>query len=101
MKVHVIAPRTLRAFWQRHPRAQEPLRIWLKIMQQTDFTNWAEIKTAFPSADYLSDEELVIFNIGGNKYRLIVDISFNQNRFFIKRVFTHAEYDKWNRGGRI
>lgn len=69
-------------------------------MQQTDFTNWAELKTAIRSADYLSDEELVIFNIGGNKYRLIVDISFNQNRIFIKRVLTHAEYDKWSRGGR-
>ena len=98
--VNVIAPRTLRAFWQRHPHAQEPLRVWLKLMQQTDFTNWAEIKETFPSADYLGNEELVIFNIGGNKYRLIVDISFSQNRIFIKRIFTHAEYDKWNRGGR-
>ncbi len=51
IRVNVIAPRTLHTFWQRHPRAQEPLRIWLKIMQQTDLTNWAEIKTAFPSAD--------------------------------------------------
>ena len=98
--VNVIAPRTLRAFWQRHPHAQEPLRIWLKLMQQTDFTNWAEIKETFPSPDYLGNEELVIFNIGGNKYRLIVNISFSQNRIFIKRIFTHAEYDKWNRGGR-
>ena len=98
--VNVIAPRTLRAVWQRHPPAHEPLRIWLKLMQQTDFTNWAEIKETFPSADYLGNEELVIFNIGGNKYRLIVDISFSQNRIFIKRIFTHAEYDKWNRGGR-
>lgn len=98
--VNVIAPRTLREFWERHPRAQEPLRIWLKLMQRTDFANWAELRAAFPRADYVSDANLVIFNIGGNKYRLIADVSFRQNRVFIKRILTHAEYDKWNHGGR-
>lgn len=98
--MNVIAPRTLRAFWRRHPHAEEPLRIWLKLTQQSNYRNWAEIKSAFPGADYLSNEQLAIFNIRGNKYRLIVDISFHESRVFIKRIYTHAEYDKWNQGGR-
>lgn len=98
--MNVIAPRTLRSFWERHPHAKEPLMIWLKLMRRTNFANWADLKAAFPSADYLGQTGIVIFNIGGNKYRLVADVSFSQRRVFIKQVFTHAEYDQWNRGGR-
>ncbi|MBX3144798.1 MAG: type II toxin-antitoxin system HigB family toxin [Trueperaceae bacterium] len=69
-------------------------------MQKNDFSTWAELKVAFPSADYVGDRQVCIFNIGENRFRLVVDISFSQHRVFIKRILTHAEYDKWSRGGR-
>jgi mRNA interferase HigB len=100
--VNVIAPRTLREFWERHPHAQKPLRQWEKAMRANRFRSFGELQWVFPSADYvrIGEAEVVIFNIGGNKYRLVVSVSFEHQAAFIKRVMTHAEYDHWNRGGR-
>jgi mRNA interferase HigB len=100
--MNVIAPRTLRLFWTTHPHAEQPLRQWEKVMRSNRFGSFAELQRTFPSADYvrLEEAEVVIFNIGGNKYRLVVSISFEHQVAFVKRVMTHAEYDRWNRSGR-
>jgi mRNA interferase HigB len=98
--VNVVAPRTLRAFWERHSPAEAPLKAWQKLMQSNGYANWVELRNDFASADYISDRGLTIFNIGGNKYRLVTFIRYESQTVFIKHVFTHAEYDKWNQGGR-
>lgn len=90
--MHIISRKTLRAFWEQYPDSQTALIRWFKILQKTDFTNFADLRATFPSADLVSD--LVVFNIGGNKYRLIASIHFNRNKIYIRHVLTHQEYDK-------
>ena len=65
-------------------------------MQRTEFRSFAELRATFPSADMIDD--LIVFNIGGNKYRLIAAIHFNRGRVYIRHVLTHQEYDRnrWN-----
>lgn len=98
--MNVIAPRTLRAFWEKHPHAETPLQVWLKMMRGSNFTSFSELHAVFPSADYVAAQGLTIFNIGGNKYRLVTFIRYTSQTVFIKRVMTHAEYTKWNAQGR-
>ncbi len=61
-------------------------------MRKASFTSFNELSTSIPSADKVGD--LIVFNIGGNKYRLITSIHFNRGKVYIRNVFTHKEYDK-------
>ena len=61
-------------------------------MEKQDFGNLSELRAIFPSADKVGD--LIVFNIGGNKYRLIASIHFNRGKVYIRHVLTHTEYDK-------
>ena len=90
--MHVISRKTLKTFWEKHPESQTALKRWFKIVRQTDFKNFADLRTTFPSADLV--DNLVVFNIGGNKYRLIASIHFNRSKIYIRYVLTHREYDK-------
>ncbi len=98
--MNVVAPRTLRAFWNRHPQAEQPLKAWQKRIQNRHYANWAELTRDFPRADYIGNRRLIVFDIGGNKYRLVVFIRYEAQTLFIKYVMTHGEYDEWNKGGR-
>lgn len=98
--VNVIAPSTLRAFWEQHPAAEAPLKAWQKLIQAGTYSTWADLRNDFPRADYISERRLTIFDIGGNKYRLITFIRYESQTVFIKHIYTHAEYDKWSKGGR-
>ena len=66
-------------------------------MQSTDFGNFSELRAAFPSAGKVG--EWIVFNIGGNKYRLIASIHFYRGKVYIRHVLTHPEYDQedWKR----
>jgi mRNA interferase HigB len=91
--MNVIAKRTLRDFWERHPRAEKPLSAWYTIFSKRDWATPAEIKEAFgTNVDFVTDNR-VIFDIGGNKYRVIVHASYLYRSALIKFVGTHAEYD--------
>ncbi|RIK24379.1 MAG: hypothetical protein DCC52_12525 [Chloroflexi bacterium] len=74
------------------PDAQIPLTRWHTVMRRENFRNWKELRTVFPSADFV--DAWVVFNIGGNKYRLITAIHFDRGRVFVRHVLTHQEYDK-------
>ena len=90
--MRIIAKRTLRAFWKRHPRANGPLEAW---HQEVDWANWAspsEVTTQFRSASVLQDNR-VVFNIAGNHYRLVVKINYPYRIVSIRFVGTHADYD--------
>jgi mRNA interferase HigB len=93
--VHVITRRQLQEFSARHREATEPLGVWYAIMSKTDFGSFAELKRAFGSADKVG--KLTVFDIGGNKYRLIAAVHYNRRKVYIRHVLTHAEYDrgKW------
>ena len=90
--MHIISRKALRLFWEKHPDSQLALARWFKIVQQTDFRDFNAIRMAFPSADKVG--KWIVFNIGGNKYRLITSIHFNRGRVYIRHVLTHKEYDK-------
>ena len=92
--MQVIARRTLKEFWARHPHAEGPIRAWFATVAKAQWTNPAEIKRAFGSTvDFVGDNR-VIFDLGGNKYRLVVHVSFTFGRLLVKFVGTHAEYDR-------
>lgn len=93
-EMHVISRKALRNFWQRHPDCEQTLRRWHKLMTTTDFGNFSELRGTFPSADMVDD--LTVFNITGNKYRLIASIHFNRHKVYVRHVLTHAEYDQAN-----
>ena len=74
--MHVISRRALREFCEIYPDSQAPLARWLKIMNKQKFDHFAELRATFPIVDNVDD--LIVFNIGGNKYRPIVSIHFNR-----------------------
>ena len=90
--MHSISKKALRQFWELHPESKNSLSRWFKIVAQSDFSNFNELRNTFPSADKVG--ELVVFNISGNRYRLIVSIHFNRSKVYIRNVLTHQEYDE-------
>ncbi len=95
--MHVISRKALRDFWEQHPDSETALARWFKIMESTEFAGFSELRSAFPTADKVDD--WVVFNIGGNKYRLITSIHFNRSKVYVRHVLTHAEYNRgdWKR----
>jgi mRNA interferase HigB len=92
--MQVIARRTLKDFWTREPHSEAPLRTWYTIVDKATWIGPADIKVQFgTTVDFVGDNR-VIFNIGGNKYRLIVHFAYAYQRALIKFVGTHKEYDK-------
>lgn len=91
--VRVIARRTLREFWDKHPDAAEPLRAWFREAQQARWVGPADIKQRYASASFLARDR-VVFNVKGNSYRLIVAVKYSSQIVFIKFFGTHAEYDR-------
>ena len=93
--MHVITRRRLREFSARHKDVETPLNAWYAIVSKTDFASFMEIRRVFKSADKVG--KFTIFNIGGNKFRLIAAVHYNRKRVYIRHVLTHAEYDrgKW------
>ena len=88
----IISNSALRAFAALHPQADEPLQGWRRVIEKNRFGNWAELKAAFNTVDKVG--ELAVFDIGGNKYRLIAYIRFKRQIAYIKAVLTHQDYDK-------
>ena len=105
--MHVISQNRLKQFWRNHPNAEIGLRYWYKLTTQHRWQSFNDVRKGaspefdsgacvarktFPSADLVKN--FVVFNIGGNNFRLITYIDFKRNKLFIRSVLTHAEYDK-------
>lgn len=90
--MHVISKKRLRDFWDRHPKAKVPLEAWYQVAKHAEWENFADVRLTFNTADIVG--HFVVFDIGGNKYRLIAAIHFNRGKVFVRHVLTHAEYDK-------
>lgn len=95
--MHVISKKRIVDFAALHPAAQNPLETWYKIVSRSEFRSFAHLRTVFPSADVV--EGLTVFNVGGNKYRLVAAVHYNRAMVYIRHVMTHEEYDqnKWRR----
>jgi mRNA interferase HigB len=93
--MRIIAKRTLRRFWETHPRGREakaPLEVWHSTVERADWATPADVKTIFGDASVLKHGR-VVFNIGGNKFRLVARINYPYRVVYIRFVGTHAEYD--------
>lgn len=91
--MRLLSNRALLDFSAIHPAAHVPLQVWRKALEGRDFANYADIKSVFNATDKVGDN--YIFDIGGNKYRVIAGISFVHQKLFVRHVFTHQEYNKW------
>ena len=90
--MRVIAVSTLRAFWELHPEAEQPLKAWYEEATNARWTQPADIKAQYRSASVLKNRR-VVFNIKGNDYRLIVAIAYQLQIVYVKFVGTHQAYD--------
>jgi mRNA interferase HigB len=90
--MRVIAKRTLRLFWEQHPDAKGPIEAWHAEALKATWKTPQEVKARFGSASILKGGR-VVFNVGGNKYRLVVAIDYTRQASFVKFVGTHQEYD--------
>ncbi|MDR4307627.1 type II toxin-antitoxin system HigB family toxin [Chelatococcus sambhunathii] len=92
--MQIVARRTLKAFWETYPDAETPLVVWHARVDKADWCGPADVKEMFgTTVDFVKDNRL-IFDIGGNKFRLVVHVSYKFRRVLIKFVGTHREYDK-------
>ena len=90
--MHIITRKRLNDFARDHPDARTALDHWYRHMKQRNFTSLADVRMVFPTADKVG--KLTIFNIGGNKARLIAAIHYNRQKVYIRAVLTHEEYDQ-------
>jgi len=90
--MHIITRMRLNEFAEKHPDAKPALQHWYKHIKSKDFKSFVELRETFPSADQIGG--LTVFNIGGNKVRLIAAIHYNRKIIYIRAVLTHREYDE-------
>ncbi|WP_343732845.1 type II toxin-antitoxin system HigB family toxin [Duganella sp.] len=91
--MRVISNKKLVEFGTLHPDADGPLQTWRKSIESRDFAGFADLKSVFRSADKVGN--FFVFNIGGNKYRLVAIVQFERNKVFVREVLTHKEYSLW------
>jgi mRNA interferase HigB len=89
--MHIISPHKLRQFWQRYPDSESSLRAWIKHVKRSDWNNFADVRANYPQADQVG--RLTVFNIAGNKYRLVVANHLNRGKVFVRHILTHSDYD--------
>ena len=95
--MHIITRRRIREFVAHHPDSDSSLDNWYRIVKRAEYHSFNDLKQHFRSADYV--DGYVVFNISGNKYRLITAIHFDRKKVYIRDILTHQEYDrnKWKR----
>ena len=95
--MRIISEKALREFWRKHPDAAASLLVWRSIVRKADWRGGADVRATFSNADTVGDK--TVFDIAGNRYRLIAFINFPARRLYIKGIMGHKEYDKgdWKR----
>jgi len=88
----LISNKALREFAARHPDADGPLQAWRRLIERGEFGSFAELRATFATVDKVGERH--VFNIGGNKYRLVATLAYAPQLVWIKAVMTHAEYDQ-------
>ncbi len=93
--MRLVGEPVLRAFGRKHPPARAPLGRWASVVGMASLRTPAELKRVFPAADFVGD--YTVFNIGGNKFRLIAVVLYSLGAIRVAHVLTHAEYSrgKW------
>jgi mRNA interferase HigB len=93
--MRIIARKTLRQFWQRarYRDAEQPLKAWFREVAHADWSDPGDVKRAYRNASVVGDGR-VVFNIAGNKYRLVVRINYPYRVVYIRFIGSHKDYDK-------
>ena len=91
--MRIISRKTLREFWEKHPDAEQPFRAWYANVKRATWKSPADVKTGYRNISFVANNR-VIFNIKGNRYRLVVAIDYEYSVVYIRFVGTHREYDK-------
>jgi mRNA interferase HigB len=91
--MRIISRRTLKEFWDRHPDAEQPLQAWYIDTKQALWKSPADIKDVYRNASFVANNR-VVFNIKGNKYRLVVAVQYEYGIVYIRFVGTHQEYER-------
>ena len=95
--MRIITLKRIREFAELHPDAAEPLRKWARIVAEAEWKSLHETRRVYPHADAVtvaSGNSVTVFNLGGNKYRLIAAIHYDRQCLYVLRILRHAEYDK-------
>lgn len=96
--MHIITRSRLTEFGRRHEDAATPLREWARLMRRKRYAEHLEARRDFPTADFIGARK-VVFDICGNRYRLVVDMRYELGRVYVRHVVTHQEYDRLIRRG--
>ena len=89
--MHVISEKMGRDYWERHPDTETALRAWFRLVNHSTWEQFADVRSSCASADQVG--KFTVFNIGGNKCRLIASIHYNRGKVFVRAVLTHEDYD--------
>ena len=90
--MQIVAVRFLRAFWEKNPDAEQPLKSWVEEAKKASWSQPAQIKEQYRSASILKNKR-VVFNIKGNDYRLVVSVAYHYQAVYVKFIGTHKQYD--------
>ncbi len=90
--MHVVSHKAIRLFCEEYPGAESAMDHWYRVAKRATWTSFAEVKQSFNTAELVTP--YVVFDIGGNKYRLIAEIHFSRDVLFIRWIMTHKEYMK-------
>ena len=90
--MHIITRKRILEFSRRHPEAERPLDRWYRIAKRTNFESFPYLRRTFRSADQVG--KLTVFNIGGNRFRLVTYIVYAKKRIYIRDILTHKDYDQ-------
>ena len=90
--MHIITKKRITEAPKLYPESESALAGWLRIVEENEFKSFANLKASFNTVDKV--EHLYVFDIGGNKLRLIASIHFNRQKLYIRHILTHKEYDK-------
>jgi mRNA interferase HigB len=96
--VRIVGKLKLQTFWEIHPEARMPLGKWVEVVEKAEWSNWAQLKSTFGTASFVPGaKKFVVFNVGGNKYRLITVVNYEGCVVILEAALTHREYDaqKW------
>lgn len=95
--MNVITRKRLREFMAKHADAATPLEDWYRTASKAEWQSIQDVRRIYPHADAVrvaSGNDVTVFNVGGNKYRLVTAIHYNAQRAYVLKLITHAEYDK-------
>ena len=93
--MRVVSNKALVEFAAAHPDSERPLQAWRRLLESTELADFAALRALMNSVDKAGD--FFVFDVGGNKYRIVAAIHFNRGLPFVRHVFTHAQYDRWNK----